>query len=105
MVRAGDVGRSYFSAWSRRLCLVDQHHWDAVADRVAASAGRTDQAVSLLVDRRLTEWAGQDLEQLRIDQDCSSDAWSCSCLRGIQGVSTFLYHDTSCKPGLDPHRP
>src|SRR5579862_4142234 len=49
--------------------FVDQHHRDAVADGVAALALVANEPLAVKADGRavIAGWAGQDLEQLRID--------------------------------------
>jgi hypothetical protein len=50
------------------LGLLDEHHRDAIADRVTAAATAAREAVALLAERAVVGRADEDLEQLLIDR-------------------------------------
>src|SRR5436853_7505514 len=51
------------------FCFADQHHGDVVANRIYAAALATLQCLSAFgqIDRGLTNWTDEDLQEFRVD--------------------------------------
>src|SRR6267378_4293906 len=69
------------------LGLFDEHHRDAIADRISTTTLAADEPIALLGQRTVVRRTDEDLEQLLIDGHTSMLVVHLQCRRRAHGAS------------------